>query len=95
MEYLYVLGTMWLRRAHPPIDLRCGEGGRRDASNGSPVALGSTGTHEVSGEASDPTPRCNPTNGITNARKHNQVPLEGKREVPRTGALKLHILCFP
>ncbi len=54
-------------------------GGGSDASNGSPVALSSTGTHEVSSEAGEPTQRCNPTNEITNAHKHHQVPLEGKR----------------
>ncbi len=57
------------------------KGGGRGASDGSLVALGSTGTHEVSGEASDPTPRCNPSNGIINAHKHDQVPLEGKRSL--------------
>ncbi len=55
------------------------KGSGRGASDGSPMALGSTGAHEVSGEAGEPTLRCNPTNEITNAHKHNQVPLEGKR----------------
>jgi hypothetical protein len=34
-------------------------------SDGSPVALGSTGAHEVRVEASEPTPRPNPANGNT------------------------------
>ncbi len=68
-----------MRRARPPVDLHCGEGGGSGASDGSLVALGSTGAHGVSGEANDPTLRCSPSNGITNIHKHNQVPLEGKR----------------
>ncbi len=34
-------------------------------SDGSPVTLGSTSTHEVSGEAGKPTPRYNPSSGDT------------------------------
>jgi IS605 OrfB family transposase len=55
-------------------------------SNGSPVALGSTGTHEVRTTLMNPHRGATPLTGlqiITNIYKYRQVPLAGKRDLHR------------
>jgi len=60
-------------------------------SDGSLVALGSTGTHESVGDASEPTSRPSPANPLKSIYSYPQILKAGKREVeaPRCSKHKL------
>jgi hypothetical protein len=46
------------------------------------------------GEASEPTPRPNPSNGNTSTHKYRQAPLEGKRDLYMVAGILLIIGIF-